>query len=99
LQHVADGAADRSQPPQLEALVQLVAITDDAGAVLAETARETGLTEAELLAAPFMLVGTEDEILSAIAQHERRWGIRRFVVREAALQAVAVLAPRLTRMT
>lgn len=47
LQHVANGAADRSDPPQLEALVQLVAVTDDAGAVLAETAQQTGLTEAD----------------------------------------------------
>ncbi len=95
LQHVADGAAGRGEPPQLEALVQLVAVTDDAGAVLAETAQQTGLSEAELVAAPFILVGTTDEIVHAIGQHERRWGITRFVIRAAAIDAVAALAPRL----
>jgi probable F420-dependent oxidoreductase len=99
LQHVTDGAAGRSQPPQLEALVQLVAVTDDAGAVLAGVAQHTGLSEADLVAAPFVLVGTEDEIVSAIAGHEHRWGITRFVVREAALEPVAALTRRVRPST
>jgi len=85
LQHVANGAAGRDEPPQLEALVQKVAVTNDAEAVVADTARRTGLTVTELLATPFVLVGTEDEITSAINQHQRRWGITRYVVREDVL--------------
>jgi hypothetical protein len=99
LQHVTEGAADRNRPPQLEALVQLVAVTDDAGAVLAEAAQHTGLCAADLVAAPFVLVGTQDEIVSAIAAHEDRWVITRFVVREAALEPVAALIRDLGRST
>jgi probable F420-dependent oxidoreductase len=95
LQHVATGAAGRETPPPLEALVQRVEITDDAGAALAETAQQLGLTEDELHAVPFLLVGTEDEIVAAVAEHRRRWGITRYVVREAALDVLTPLLPRL----
>ncbi|WP_433343706.1 LLM class flavin-dependent oxidoreductase [Micromonospora sp. CA-111912] len=89
---VAEGAAGRDVPPALEALVQTVLVTDDAEAAAAEQAARTGLTVAELLATPFVLIGTEDEIVAAVAGHERRWGVTRFVVRANALDP---LLPRL----
>jgi len=95
LQHVADGAVGRENPPPLEALVQQVTLTDDAGAAVADHAREIGLTEDELVHAPFVLVGTEDETIAAITERERRWGITRYVVREDALDVVAALMARL----
>ncbi|WP_431936769.1 LLM class flavin-dependent oxidoreductase [Micromonospora sp. RP3T] len=95
LAHVAAGAAGRDAPPALEALVQHVAITDDAEAVAAGTAAETGLTPAEVLATPFVLIGTADEIVAAVAGHRRRWGVTRFVVRAGAVDALAPLLPRL----
>ena len=95
LAHVAAGAAGRETPPVLEALVQHVAVTDDAEAAAAGTAAETGLTPAEVLATPFVLAGTPDEIVAAVAGHERRWGVTRFVVRAGAVDALAPLLPRL----
>ncbi|SBT65188.1 probable F420-dependent oxidoreductase, MSMEG_2516 family [Micromonospora sediminicola] len=95
LAHVAAGAAGRDAPPVLEALVQRFAVTDDAESVAAQTAAETGLTPAEVLATPFVLAGTADEIATAVAAHERRWGVTRFVVRA---DAVAALAPLLHRL-
>ncbi|GGL97336.1 MULTISPECIES: LLM class flavin-dependent oxidoreductase [Micromonospora] len=92
---VAEGAAGRSVPPAMEALVQLCAVTDDAEAATADFARDTGLTVDELLACPYVLIGTEDEILSAVRRHERRWGITRFVVRADALDQLTPLLPRL----
>ncbi len=85
LQHVAEGAATRGRAPMIEALVQQVTVTDDAAAAVAETTHETGMSEEELLASPFLLVGTQQEILATIAEHERRWGITRYVVRENAI--------------
>ncbi|SCL37844.1 probable F420-dependent oxidoreductase, MSMEG_2516 family [Micromonospora rhizosphaerae] len=96
LAHVAAGAAGRAEPPALEALVQRVMVTDDAEAAAAELAADTGLTVAELLATPFVLIGTPDEIVDAVAAHQRRWGITRFVVRENALDPLRALLPRLT---
>ncbi|WP_418607680.1 hypothetical protein [Georgenia sp. SUBG003] len=49
----------------------------------------------ELLAVPYVLVGTEDEIVAAVAEHHRRWGITRYVVRADAIGAMAPLLPRL----
>ncbi|MEH0983983.1 LLM class flavin-dependent oxidoreductase [Micromonospora sp. CPCC 205556] len=92
---VAAGAAGRDDPPALEALVQRVVVTDDAEAAAAAHARDVGLTVAELLATPFVLVGTVDEIVAAVAGHERRWGVTRFVVRRDALEPLAPVLARL----
>jgi probable F420-dependent oxidoreductase len=85
------GAAGRADPPAREALVQIVEITDDAEAVAAPHAERLGMPVADLLAAPFVLIGTVAEIRSAMARHEERWGITRYVTREAALDAVETL--------
>ncbi|MGW4500390.1 LLM class flavin-dependent oxidoreductase [Micromonospora sp. NPDC004336] len=95
LASVATGAAGRAEPPALEALVQHVAVTDDAEAAAAQFAGETGLTVAELLATPFVLIGTEDEIVAAVAAHRRRWGVTRFVVRADALDPLTPVLARL----
>ncbi|MFU8849992.1 LLM class flavin-dependent oxidoreductase [Micromonospora sp. SL1-18] len=95
LAHVTAGAAGRDAPPALEALVQQVTVTDDAEAAAASTAERLDLTVAELLATPFVLIGTAEEIVTAVAQHQRRWGISRFVVRADAVDALAPLLPRL----
>ena len=76
--------------------MQTVVVTDDAEAAAAEQARRIGMTVAELLATPFVLIGTVNEIVTAVAEHERRWGVTRFVVRSDALNP---LAPVLTRLT
>ena len=95
VQHVAEGAAGRDDPPELEALVQHVAITDDAGSVLAGHAERLRMSAEELRAAPFLLVGTASEIMSAVQRNRLRWGITRYVVRGAALQSIAPLLPAL----
>ncbi|PRX50719.1 putative F420-dependent oxidoreductase [Nonomuraea fuscirosea] len=99
LEHIAKGAAQRERPPALEALVQHVQVTDDASGSVADMARRTGLTETDLLASPFVLAGTEKEILSAIREHERRWGITRYVIRLGAVDAMASLIPHLSTAT
>jgi probable F420-dependent oxidoreductase len=75
----------------VEALVQLVQETDDAGAVYAEWAKETGIPAEDLAAAPFLLVGTIDEIAAKIRAVESRWGISRFAVRRPAIDVVSAL--------
>ncbi|SCG48213.1 TIGR03621 family F420-dependent LLM class oxidoreductase [Micromonospora coxensis] len=92
---VATGAAGRDDPPALEALVQKVVVTDDAEAAATETADRLGLTVPELLATPFVLIGTVDEIVAALAAHERRWGVTRFVVRADAREPLAPVLARL----
>ncbi|MER7890860.1 LLM class flavin-dependent oxidoreductase [Micromonospora sp. NPDC094482] len=95
LAQVAAGAEGRAEPPELEALVQQVVVTDDAEAAAAQTAKDTGLTVSELLATPFVLIGTEDEIVAAVAAHRKRWGVTRYVVRKDALDPLGAFLPRL----
>ncbi|MEU4677958.1 LLM class flavin-dependent oxidoreductase [Micromonospora sp. NPDC023737] len=98
LAQVATGAQGRANPPELEALVQRVVVTDDAEAAAARTAGETGLSVEELLATPFVLIGTEDEIVAAVAAHRRRWGVTRYVVRADALDPLAPVLPRVAAL-
>lgn len=81
----------------LEALVQLVEITDDAEAVLAEHAERLAMSVDELRQVPFLLVGTADEVVGAVRSHRERWGITRYAVRRAGLDALGPLLPRLAQ--
>ncbi|MFE7311549.1 LLM class flavin-dependent oxidoreductase [Streptomyces sp. NPDC057555] len=90
---VEEGAAGRVAAPGREALVQTVEITDDAEGAAHRIAERFETTTAEVLASPYAWVGTVQEIAAAMAGHERRWGITRYVVREPHLdEADRVLA-------
>ena len=86
-----DGAAGRSSSFALEALVQIVEVTDDAEKAAAPHAERLGMPVAEVLDAPFLMIGTVGEIRAALQRHEKRWGITRYVVREPGMEAVAAL--------
>ncbi|HEY7273857.1 MAG TPA: LLM class flavin-dependent oxidoreductase [Actinoplanes sp.] len=94
--HEIDAQIDLVRGRTLEALVQYVAITDDAGAELATAFGDVDLTEAELQAAPYVLVGTADEIVAKVRENERRWGITRYAVRRPALDLLGPLLPRMS---
>lgn len=81
---------------EVEALVQHVEITDDAGAVVAARMDKSDLTVAEAQAAPYLLIGTEDELVAKIRENERRWGITRYAVRRSALDALPSVMARLS---
>ncbi|WP_433834068.1 hypothetical protein ACQP2E_28245 [Actinoplanes sp. CA-015351] len=91
VERVVAGAAGRAVKPALEALVQVVEVTDDAEKAAAPHAERLGMPVAELLDAPFVMIGTVGEIRAALQRHEKRWGITRYVVREPALEAVGTL--------
>jgi hypothetical protein len=46
-----------------------------------------------------LLVGSDDEILTAIRQRQQRWGINRLVIREDAIDKLAPLLPHLHETT
>jgi probable F420-dependent oxidoreductase len=73
----------------LEALVQHVQVTDDAGAAYAEFGRDVDCGEKDLAAAPYVLIGTQHEIIAKLREIERRWGITRFAVRRPAVEVIA----------
>ena len=83
IEQVCAGAGDRIGEIELNALVQIVDITDDA-----ERAREAiasrngdGMTAAVLAETPYALIGTVEEIADEILRARDRWGITYFAVR------------------
>jgi probable F420-dependent oxidoreductase len=100
---VHEGAGE--SVPRLGALVQLVAVTDDAehaasrflSSAAERLPRETLPTIAELLAGPFVLIGTVTEIVDKLTAARARWGFTRYTVRAGALDAVADVMRALER--
>jgi probable F420-dependent oxidoreductase len=92
LVHATAAAAGRT--PVLEALVQHLEITEDAEQAASRLAeRVDGLDPGDVLAAPYALVGTVDELVAELRRHRERWGFERFVVRAPSCQdAAAVLS-------
>jgi alkanesulfonate monooxygenase SsuD/methylene tetrahydromethanopterin reductase-like flavin-dependent oxidoreductase (luciferase family) len=85
---IEQGASGRANIPIREALVQMVEITDDAEGAAHQIACRLHCKAAEVLASPYAWIGTVEEIRAAMVDHERRWGITRYVIREAHLDAV-----------
>jgi probable F420-dependent oxidoreductase len=75
----------------IEALVQAVVESGDAGASYAAMAVEFEANEAELAEAPYVLAGTRGEIAAKLREIERRWGITRFAVRVPAMETIAAV--------
>ncbi|WP_327180383.1 LLM class flavin-dependent oxidoreductase (plasmid) [Streptomyces sp. NBC_01335] len=94
---IEQGAASRAEAPTREALVQLVKITDDAEGAAQEYARLIGCDASVVLASPYAWIGTVEEIGAALTAHERRWGITRYVVREAHLDAADQIRAHFSR--
>jgi probable F420-dependent oxidoreductase len=82
--------------PRLGALVQFVAVTDRAEAAaarlvasLAEHIPSAALPTAdEVLAAPFVLIGTVAEITNQVLEARHRWGLVRYTVRAPAIDDI-----------
>jgi probable F420-dependent oxidoreductase len=83
LGQVRSGAGERYDDLELNALVQMVQITDDREAALARVCEMVdGLTMDDAVDTPYLLIGTVDEMVLHLMTCRERWGISYFVVRE-----------------
>jgi hypothetical protein len=83
VEHVRGGGLERFDDLELNALVQVVEITDDRSAALAAFCHGVeGLRPDHAAAVPYLLVGTVDEIAEHVIACRQRWGISYYVVRE-----------------
>jgi probable F420-dependent oxidoreductase len=79
---IRDRSAGRIAPLELNALVQIVTVTDDRRAAAEELATEIPtLAVEDALTTPFLALGTHDEIAAHLLECRRRWGITNFSVR------------------
>lgn len=82
IHQVRAGAGDRFDELELNALVQVVDVTDDAdAAVTALCAQIPGVEPSDLAELPYVLIGTVDEIVAKLHRCRERWGITYFAVR------------------
>lgn len=82
VEQVRAGAGDRFDEVELNALVQVVEITDDRAAALADICADVeGLSVEHAAAVPYLLVGTVDEIVAQLHAARDRWGVSYFSVR------------------
>jgi probable F420-dependent oxidoreductase len=93
----ADQAGRAGRPPVLEALVQVVTVTDDRDAALAEVGAEIPSAAAEDLAqTPFLLIGSHEQMAAQLRRQAAELGITSYVVRQGAVpdleQVLALLA-------
>jgi len=86
---VTSAAEASGRRPQIEALVQHVEITDDAPAAAARLmAHVPGASIDDLLNAPFVWIGTVEEIRENLAAHQASLAIDGFMVRAPAVDDV-----------
>jgi probable F420-dependent oxidoreductase len=96
VQWLREGAGDRFDDLELNILVFLTNIGDDAGAALDGTAQLFGVTPDQLRASPYAWVGSVGEVCEQLQTARDRWGTSYFVVQGAdAMEAVAPIVTEL----
>jgi probable F420-dependent oxidoreductase len=79
-------ATGLGRPPEMEALVQAVIVTEDTSASARDlTEYIPGASIDDLLSAPFVWIGTVDEIAAKLRRTQETLGISRYVVRPPAM--------------
>jgi len=80
-------ADDRLDSLEFQVLVQAVVVTDDAVSTAEAISRTKlpTLSSEDVLATPYLLVGSKDAIVERLLEHRERWGFSHYTVRPDAL--------------
>ena len=100
LEQVRSGAGERFDRLELNALVQVVEVTDDADAAVAGLCEQVPtLDPNQVHELPYVLIGTVEEIVDQLHRCRDRWGITYFVVRtlDEFAPVIAAVRDRLDR--
>lgn len=96
LRLIREAAGERFAQLEINALVQRVVVTDDRRGAAEELARRwSPLTPAEILASPYVLVGTIEQMVEDLLARRERWGFSYYVTFEPYLDAFAPVAATL----
>jgi probable F420-dependent oxidoreductase len=79
---VRSAAGDRWPELELHALVQAVVVTDDLPTVAQDLGAELATRSDDVLATPFLCIGTHEEMARHLLDCRTRWGISYFTVRD-----------------
>jgi probable F420-dependent oxidoreductase len=91
---VREAAGDRLDDVEFNALVQYVEITPDRRATAEAVGARLEVDPEVLLNAPYMLVGTVEEIVEQLHRARERWGFSYYVTRDPAQTAPIIAALR-----
>ncbi len=97
---VRTAAGGRSSPLERQVLVQAVVVTDDARGTAEQisTARLPSLSPEDVLATPYLMVGSVATLVDRLVEQRERWGFSHYTVRPDALgqlePVIAALAGR-----
>jgi len=81
---------------ELNALVQRVIVTDDRQKAAHElTARWPSLSADDVLATPYLLIGTVEQMVEDLRARRERWGISYYMTHETFMDALAPVVARL----
>jgi probable F420-dependent oxidoreductase len=78
---IRDAAASAGRPASLHALVQAVVVTEDRQSTAQGIATRYGMALSDVLATPFLCLGTHHEIADHLLACRQRWGIEYYTVR------------------
>jgi probable F420-dependent oxidoreductase len=93
---VREAAGLRYDSLEVNALVQRVVVTTQRRQAAEELARRwTQLSASEILDAPYVLVGTVDQLVEDLEARRQRWGITYYVTFEPYMEALAPVVARL----
>jgi len=94
---VRGAARQRFDRLELSAQIQRVIVTDHRREAAEELQKRwTGLSVEEILEAPYVLIGTVDEMVEALYARRERWGLSYFVTFEPYLDVFAPIVAKLT---
>ncbi|MDQ3294830.1 MAG: TIGR03621 family F420-dependent LLM class oxidoreductase [Actinomycetota bacterium] len=96
LQWLKDGAGERFDDLELNALVFVVQVTDDPGPMRQMVAGAFGVDESLIADTPYAWIGSAGEIADQLRRARDRWGFSYFVVQDTGLEAVAPIVAELT---
>ncbi len=92
---IKKNAMGRATQPELNVLLQYLEVTPNRQAAAEEQAREFQTTSEEILALPFHLIGTMDQIAEDLLQRRDRFGISYLTVPHRYMQQFAPIIGRL----
>ena len=95
IQRVDAAEAGRDERPVRQALVQVVAVTDRPLDEAAPLAERLGIDVATVLDAPFVLIGSIDQLVAKVEANRARWGITSYIIRQPSADDIAPLVGRL----
>ncbi len=94
--HYRESAAGRTEPSELNLLIQIVAVTDDPEPVLKPLLeRQPGLSLERALELPIILVGPLEDVVERVRAQRERFGFSYLTVLEPCMEAFAPVMQRL----